>query len=166
MEIQFARKFSILCNEKEQLFTSPRPIHTYGNQATLKPNLPDAQQHAIIYTSDTPPDEYWYEADDGSEVREELTKDPIKVNRERNDSDGDLGRASRINYSKIYTIEHYQRVLNIGKVADWCIPSLQRNSLVQRESAPERPKPRPSRSSKDDRKGDQDKHRSRHPRRS
>lgn len=139
-------------------FLTPNsPISTYRGQGTLKPNLPDILQHAIVYTSDTSPEELWYEDSDGTRVSENLIKDPIKVIREQSGPEGDLGRTSRINYSKIYTIEHYSRVLNIGMVADWCIPILKRNSLVQRESAPEKPKVRPSRSSKDAKMGAQNK---------
>jgi len=125
---------------------STRPIHTYNNQATLKPNLPDANQHAIIYTSSSPPDEYWYEADDSSIVSENLTKDPIKVKRENYGPEGDLGTMARINYSKIYTIEHYVRVMNIGMVANDCMVSLINNSFVKRHEPIEKPRKHKSRS--------------------
>jgi hypothetical protein len=108
-----------------------RPIHTYNGQATLKPNLPERQQHAIIYTSETCPPEHSYTATDGSIVREDLTKDAIKVKRDQNGPEGDLGVYSRLNYSKIYTVENYVRVLNIGMVErDW-IPTLNANSYVR-----------------------------------
>ncbi len=108
-------------------------------QATLKPNLPDQQQHAIIYTSKTPPDEKWYYANDGSVVRENLNKDPIKVIREQRGPEGDLHPASRLNYSKIYTVENYVRVLNIGKVHPDFLESMINNALVrQRQQPPQR----------------------------
>jgi len=128
------------------------PIHTYQNQATLKHNLPEARQHAIIHTSDYPPDEFWYHATDGSVVKEDLTKDPIKVKREELGPEGDLGNASRINYSKVYTIEHYVKVLNIGMVEDKWLSTLSRNSFVKRDEPPERPRNIPSRSSRSDEK--------------
>ena len=128
------------------------PIHTYQGQATLKPNLPDATQHAIIYTSDYPPNEFWYTATDGQVVTERLTKDPIKVRREEMGPEGDLGDASRINYSKVYTIEHYVKVLNIGMVENDWLPTLSRSSFVRREDRPERPRNHPSRSSRTDEK--------------
>lgn len=107
------------------------PIHTYNGQATLKPNLPERQQHAIIYTSQECPPEHWYTATDGSVVKENLTKDAIKVKREQKGPEGDLGDYSRLNYSKIYTVENYVRVLNIGIVErDW-LPALNANSYVK-----------------------------------
>jgi hypothetical protein len=106
------------------------PIHTYSGQATLKPNLPNPQEHAIIYTSENPPEECSYEEADGTIVRENLFKDPIKVKREHNGPEGDLGVLSRLNYSKIYTVENYVRVLNIGMVAEESLHSLLANSFI------------------------------------
>ena len=130
--------------------TDCSPIHTYQNQATLKHNLPEARQHAIIYTSDYPPNEFWYTASDGTVVQESLTKDPIKVRREEPGPQGDLGNASRINYSKVYTIEHYVKVLNIGMVEENWLPTLNHNSFVKRDEPPEKPRNIPSRSSRSD----------------
>ncbi|TVY85290.1 hypothetical protein LSUE1_G001296 [Lachnellula suecica] len=92
------------------------PIHTYNGQATLKPKLPERQQHAIIYTSRDCPPEHSYTTADGTFIKENLSKDPIKVRREQNGPEGDLGVYSRLNYSKIYTVENFVRVLNIGMV--------------------------------------------------
>jgi hypothetical protein len=86
-------------------------------------------------------------------VKENLTKDPIKVNREQNGPEGDLGTLSRINYSKVYTVENYVRVLNIGMVATESMSSLVRNAFVKQRDAPiERPRNNPRRTSsqKDD----------------
>jgi len=95
------------------------PIHTYQGQATLRPNLPDAQQHAIIYTSPQPPAELCvYDSDGNIAASENLTKKPIRVISECKGPDGDLGPLSRINYAKLYTVEKYVRILNIGKVHD------------------------------------------------
>ncbi|KUJ17188.1 uncharacterized protein LY89DRAFT_685117 [Mollisia scopiformis] len=108
------------------------PIHTYSGQATLKPNLPDRQQHAIIYTSARPPEERWQYDTNGNVVREELTKDPIRVVRDLDDEESDLGDLARINYAKIYTIEKYVRVLNIGKVHANSMESLLASCLFVR----------------------------------
>jgi hypothetical protein len=124
---------------------SSRPIHTYSGQATLKHNLPDANQHAIIYTSDVPPNEKWYYAQDGTVVQENLDKDPIRVKREQSGPEGDLQDSCRLNYSKIYTVEHYVRVLNVGMVHPTSMHSLRLNSLVQRRGPPQRPRQLPSR---------------------
>ncbi|KAG9230908.1 hypothetical protein BJ875DRAFT_487516 [Amylocarpus encephaloides] len=107
------------------------PIHTYNGQATLKPNLPERQQHTIIYTSSQCPNEHSYEAADGTFVRENLTKDPIKVKRDLVDAEGDLGAFSRLNYSKIYTVENYVRVLGIGMVEKNSLPTLNANSFLR-----------------------------------
>jgi hypothetical protein len=121
------------------------PIHTYNGQATLKPNLPERQQHAIIYTSKECPPENSYTLADGTFVKENLSKDPIRVRREQNGPEGDLGIFSRLNYSKIYTVENYVRVLNIGMVErDW-IPTLNANSYIRPSDTPvEKPTKWPS----------------------
>jgi hypothetical protein len=107
-----------------------RPIHTYYGQATFKPNLRNRQQHAIIYTGKHVPEEQRYITDDGTEVFENLSKNPIRVTSEQNGPEGVLNPASRINYSKIYTVEDYVRVLNIGVVHADSIETLRRSSLL------------------------------------
>ncbi|KAH7348831.1 hypothetical protein BKA65DRAFT_268549 [Rhexocercosporidium sp. MPI-PUGE-AT-0058] len=108
------------------------PIHTYRDQATLKPNLPDASEHAIIYTSTWPPEPHVLRDSAGNIIqREELHKDPIRVIREGKDDDQDLSITSRLNYSKIYTVENYVRVLNIGIVHPNFMESLAQNSLIR-----------------------------------
>jgi hypothetical protein len=42
------------------------------------------------------------------------------------------GMSSRINDSKIYTVEHDVRVLNIGRVHELSIASLRSNSYINR----------------------------------
>ena len=128
-----------------------RPIHTYNGQATLKPNLPETQEHAIIYTSNNPPDEYWYDYE-GDVIKENLTKDPIRVRKHDPSTDCDLDVMSRLNYSKIYTVEKDLRVLNIGMVQN--IPSLLASSHVNRKTPVGKPRPQSSRSDskKDERK--------------
>ncbi|KAA8572081.1 hypothetical protein EYC84_002006 [Monilinia fructicola] len=102
-------------------------IHTYSGQATLKPNLPAANLHTIIYTSPTCPDQHRLMVN-GQCVEEQLTKDPIHVIREREDDEGHLNRLSRLNYSKVYTVEHHALVLNIGMVASSSMSSLLKDS--------------------------------------
>jgi len=51
------------------------------------------------------------------------------VRREQSGPEGDLGSLSRINYSKIYTVENYVRVLNIGMVTETSLPALTYNSF-------------------------------------
>lgn len=128
------------------------PIHTYSGQATLKSNLPDAKQHAIIHTSKRAPEENSYELDDGTIVKENLPKEPIRVISEQAGEEGDLGALSRVNYAKIYTVEHYVRVLNIGKVHPNSMASLEQNSLFNRPASepPQPPRGQSSSSSKRD----------------
>ncbi|PVH71178.1 hypothetical protein DL98DRAFT_435672, partial [Cadophora sp. DSE1049] len=78
------------------------PILTYGGQGTLKTGV-KAKDHAIIYTG-TP----------AIFKGEKLELDPIKM--DPNSSRDKLDQASRINYAKIYTVEHNVKVHFIGKL--------------------------------------------------
>ncbi|KAF7863097.1 hypothetical protein EAF04_007180 [Stromatinia cepivora] len=100
------------------------PIHTYSGQATFKPHLPAPEQHTIIHTTVRAPQEHSYESNNGSMVTENLILDPIRVISESSDREGKLHELSRLNYSKVYTVEHYVRVLNIGRVASESMDSL------------------------------------------
>ena len=113
-----------------------RPIQTYSGRGTLKDRLPDAKQHAIIYTGTEVPDLEYYTAADGRLVVEDLEKDPIQVVSEETYKEAHLLPASRLNYSKIYTVENYVRVLNIGMVHRNSIPSLLENSFVRSDIEP------------------------------
>ncbi len=149
------------CNRMRFLYhlTVQSPIHTYSGQATLKENLPDPQQHAIIYTSSRPPHELCINDEYGGTVQEELSKDPIRVIRELNDVDGDLGELSRINYAKIYTVEKYVRVLNIGRVHQDSMESLLASCFFARpvDEPPQGPRKSKHDKSSKDREGKEDK---------
>ncbi|KUJ07135.1 uncharacterized protein LY89DRAFT_660871 [Mollisia scopiformis] len=109
------------------------PIHSYGGQATLKENLPDLEQHAIIHTSsEAPAGRCEYDAAGYIIAQEQLSKVPIRVIQELNHADGDLGDCSRINYAKIYTVEKYVRVLNIGRVHESSMDALLASSFFAR----------------------------------
>jgi hypothetical protein len=69
-------------------------------------------------------------------VTENLSKDPIRVKREQTDAEGDLGELSRLNYSKIYTVENYVRVLNIGMVHQESMESLINNCYLRPRTEP------------------------------
>lgn len=152
--MSFARRFPYsprLCiYVTRDLTVNNSPIHSYGGQATLKPNLPEPEQHAMIYTSPNPPEEHCLYDSDGKVVaREALSKDPIRVRQELNDEQGDLGCFSRINYAKIYTVEKYVRILNIGKVHEDSMDSLIASCFFARpEDQPPKGPRRPSSSSK------------------
>jgi hypothetical protein len=84
-------------------------------------------------------------------VQEGLSKDPIKVKSENPRPEGDLGTGSRLNYSKVYTVEHYVRVQNLGMVEKASLPTLQQNSLVKQRETLEKPRHNPPR--QDDKRG-------------
>lgn len=82
-----------------------RPVLTYGNRGTAKPGV-KPEYHAIIYSTRDAPKEL-----DGEP---KLHKSPIRVvldsRREK------LKPQSRVNYSKIYTVEHNVKVCFIGRI--------------------------------------------------
>lgn len=92
-----------------------RPIATYGRQGTLKSGLSEAdiKAHAVIYMVDTSS-----EAAPG----ERIVKNPIAVKPAKEDQK--LHSMSRINFDKIYTIEHNVKVMNVGKVAEGSLHNL------------------------------------------
>lgn len=97
-------------------------IHTYSGSATLKPNLPDPDNHAIIHTTPDPPSPL---------PKELLTKDPIRVISEQKPPDGILLPTSRINYTKVYTVEYDVRVLKIGMVHEDSLHILNADSPIR-----------------------------------
>lgn len=78
---------------------------TYGNQGTAKSGA-KYKDHAIIYTGSQAPQELPDE--------NKLLKKPVRVDT-YSDSDS-LSIASRVNYAKLYTIEHNIKVCFIGKI--------------------------------------------------
>jgi hypothetical protein len=82
------------------------PILTYQYQGTSKWGV-KREEHAIIYTGEYPP--YPIDGED------DLTKGAIRViPRTPRDK---LDPASRVNYAKIYTVEHNVKVQFIGSIA-------------------------------------------------
>lgn len=128
-------------------FDDCSPIHTYSGLATFKNKLPAPQRHTIIYTTLESPGETCAKDDNGKWVYEDLILRPIRVINERmEDNDGNLDPLSRLNYSKVYTVEHYVRVLNIGMVASKSLGSLLVDSNWSSKPIGVHP-PRPSRKS-------------------
>lgn len=78
---------------------------TYGGQGTLKKGV-HAESHAVIYTSKAPV----------MKPGERITKKSIKMDpfspRDK------LDPTSRINYAKLYTVEHNVKVHFVGKVVE------------------------------------------------
>jgi len=90
-------------------------------------------EHTIIYTGSTIPPEHSRQAIDGTMVYERLVKRPIRVESERADAEGQLDPRARLNYSKIYTVEHYVRILNIGIVHPNSLATLREDSPYRRD---------------------------------
>jgi hypothetical protein len=102
----FVSACMFILSYQSHLLTARRPILTYGRQATTKSGV-KSEDHAIIYTGVKPPREI-----DGEE---KLRLHPIQViPRTPRDK---LEKESRINYRKIYTVEHNVKVYFMGHVA-------------------------------------------------
>jgi hypothetical protein len=88
------------------MLISHRPILTYGSRGCKKPGI-KASKHGIVYQS-------------GQKIRKidgepDLGFVPIQVHIKE---DGEkISKESRVNYSKLVTVEHNVRVLFIGSVA-------------------------------------------------
>ncbi|KAL4803428.1 hypothetical protein BDV18DRAFT_40920 [Aspergillus unguis] len=81
-------------------------INTYGGQGVAKRGI-DESKHAIVYIKDTTP----IATDD----EPPMVKEPLAVTP---DNPGDrLDEMSRLNFGKIYTVEHNVKVLPIGKIS-------------------------------------------------
>ena len=85
-----------------------RPIHSYKKQGATKLNI-RTQDHAVIYTDSYP----------GLLEGESLDKKPLRVIPESPELK--LDPASRINFGKVYTVEHNIKVKRLGKIADECM---------------------------------------------
>ncbi|KAL2796646.1 hypothetical protein BJX66DRAFT_299557 [Aspergillus keveii] len=68
----------------------------------------DPSKHAVIYMSDTVPE------DTSDEPR--MVKEPLAVERER--ADATLDQQSRLNFGKIYTVEHDVKVAPVGMLSE------------------------------------------------
>ncbi|KAL3440298.1 hypothetical protein BJX65DRAFT_314913 [Aspergillus insuetus] len=68
----------------------------------------DPSKHAVIYMSDTVPE------DTSDEPR--MVKQPLAV--EREGADATLGQQSRLNFGKIYTVEHDVKVAPVGMLSE------------------------------------------------
>lgn len=82
-----------------------RPILTYARRGTTKPGV-KPEHHAIIYSTRLPPSNLSGE--------QELLNEPIRI--EVTSPRHNLDPASKINYAKVYTLEHNIKVAFIGRV--------------------------------------------------
>jgi hypothetical protein len=104
---QKVRRFLIV-SEKNRGHSICIPILTYGNQGVLKRGV-HPEDHAVVYSSrrDGP---YVLEREKGL-----MSKHPIRIE-VINDAQK-LDPLSRLNYAKLYTVEHNVKVCFIGRVA-------------------------------------------------
>ncbi|KKK15079.1 hypothetical protein AOCH_003938 [Aspergillus ochraceoroseus] len=82
------------------------PISTYGGQGVAKSGV-NPSKHAMVYMTHTRPTRSVHEP--------EMTKEPLEVSPARYDER--LDEMSRLNFGKIYTVEHNVKVLPIGEIA-------------------------------------------------
>lgn len=90
-----------------------RPIHTYSGQGTAKPGV-KAEDHAIIYMAGSAP---FCGAGEGPMLKHSLEVKPASV-------DQKLNKMSRLNFGKIYTVEHNVKVMPVGKITEESMPKL------------------------------------------
>lgn len=99
-------KLSKGCRRRcDSLIYHSRPIATYGGQGAAKPGI-DVKKHAIIYMQGARPHRQPGEP--------QMVKEPIEV--EPYAADRKLDRMSRVNFGKIYTVEHNVKVLPVGRI--------------------------------------------------
>ena len=96
---------------------SNRPINTYNGQGVTKHGLSDENKraHCVIYMTDSRPSCL-------SAEKSFLDKKDIAVEKASNDQK--LDAMSRLNLSKIYTVEHNVKVMSVGKVTRDSLPVL------------------------------------------
>jgi hypothetical protein len=94
-------------------------IHTYSGQGTLKAGV-IAEEHAALYPATqsaiVPRDE-------------KMIVQPFPIIIETDKAD-QISPMSRINLRKIYTVEHYNRVLNIGRIDPAHVDRLEQSSTL------------------------------------
>ncbi|KAM3065403.1 hypothetical protein ACMFMG_011475 [Clarireedia jacksonii] len=105
------RRFVVIKPGKGHCLCSP--IHTYRGRGTLKEGV-NPKEHAAIYLKNK-----------GVELLpgEKLTIEPFPLILE-NDKNVQIDISSRINFGKIYTVEHNVRVLNVGRIDPTSVPRL------------------------------------------
>jgi hypothetical protein len=104
---------------------SNRPINTYNGKGVTKHGLSDDNRraHSIVYMTDTRPSCLPGE-------KAFLVKKDIAVQKASDDQK--LDPMSRLNFGKIYTVEHNVKVMSVGRVTRESLPVLRgywRNSL-------------------------------------
>ncbi len=117
--IAYVRKFNLTSSiSLTNIEFWKRPISTYGGRGVTKRGV-IAKDHTIIYTGDQAPDRL--------EGEEAMYKEPIRV---IPDPGALLDSRSRLNFGKVYTVEHNVKVKNIGVVDKMDIPKLEKAHLA------------------------------------
>lgn len=84
-----------------------RPITTYSGQGVAKSGV-DRAKHAVIYMRGSEPATKKHEP--------KMSKEPLEV--EPAQPDQKLDPMSRLNFGKVYTVEHNVKVLPVGRITD------------------------------------------------
>lgn len=84
-----------------------RPITTYGGKGVAKAGL-DRSKHAVIYMRGCLP------VTKAGEPK--MTKEPLEV--EPAKPDQKLDPMSRLNFGKVYTVEHNVKILPVGRIVE------------------------------------------------
>jgi hypothetical protein len=82
------------------------PITTYGGKGVAKPGV-DPAKHAIVYMRGSVPT---CKADEPR-----MTKEPLEIEPARPDER--LDEMSRLNFGKVYTVEHNVKVRHVGMIS-------------------------------------------------
>lgn len=90
-----------------------RPITTYGEQGVAKSNV-NVDEHTVIYMEGCAPTV--------NSKEPPMSKKPLEV--EPCSPDQKLSKMSRLNFGKVYTVEHNVKVMPVGKVSEKSKPKL------------------------------------------
>lgn len=95
------------------ILTLRRPISTYSGQGVAKPGV-NPQEHTIIHMRGSEPF--------AGKNEPRMTKDPLEVKPDSHDQK--LDRMSRLNFGKVYTVEHNVKVMPVGSISRSSMPKL------------------------------------------
>lgn len=117
---KITKDMPFVCTSSSYLYSLPMltfnsPILTYGKRGTTKPGVKSAH-HAIIFTesrSANPPRSL-SSPPRGAEYEPQLPNSPVCV--ELMDPRNQLDVMSRLNYAKVYTVEHNIKVCFLGRI--------------------------------------------------
>lgn len=90
-------------------------MSTYNGQGTNKAGI-DASSHAIVHMEDQIPTAL------PSELAKGMNKEPLAVAAAKPDQK--LDPMCRVNFAKIYTVEHNVKAMNVGIISPKSMPKL------------------------------------------